>query len=237
VKTWEGVAEKQKTARRAPQALYSELDIVLRTARDLLTEDVAKIVIDDREEHARLMQFVEAFMPERAGDIELYQGADPIFDEFGIEDEIARSLSRKVPLPSGGYLIIDQAEALTAIDVNTGRFTGKGKDVEETIFQTNLEAAKEITYQLRFRNIGGIIVLDFIEDDLREGLDAISEVEAHFTDSLDTLRADRVTPIKLLDAAEDFRVLNRIEYLMVVVAQLRRRLSQAAGKMRERAPR
>jgi ribonuclease G len=163
VKTWEGVAEKQKTARRAPQALYSELDIVLRTARDLLTEDVAKIVIDDREEHARLMQFVEAFMPERAGDIELYQGADPIFDEFGIEDEIARSLSRKVPLPSGGYLIIDQAEALTAIDVNTGRFTGKGKDVEETIFQTNLEAAKEITYQLRFRNIGGIIVLDFID--------------------------------------------------------------------------
>ncbi len=81
------------------------------------------------------------------------------------------------------------------------------------------------------------VVLDFIEDDLREGLDAISEVEAHFTDILDTLRADKVTPIKLLDAAEDFRVLNRIEYLMVVVAQLRRRLSQAAGKMRERAPR
>jgi ribonuclease G len=102
-------------------------------------------------------------MPERAGDVELYEGSDPIFDEFGIEDEIARSLSRKVPLPSGGYLIIDQAEALTAIDVNTGRFTGKGKDVEETILQTNLEAAKEISYQLRFRNIGGLIVLDFID--------------------------------------------------------------------------
>ena len=163
VKTWETVAERQKSAKRAPQLLYAELDIVLRTARDLLTEDVAKIVIDDREEHARLKQFVDSFMPERAGDVELYDGSDPIFDEFGIEDEIARSLSRKVPLPSGGYLIIDQAEALTAIDVNTGRFTGKGKDVEETIFQTNLEAAKEISYQLRFRNIGGLIVLDFID--------------------------------------------------------------------------
>ncbi|AKF06153.1 Rne/Rng family ribonuclease [Sandaracinus amylolyticus] len=163
VKTWEGIADKQKSARKAPQLLYSELDIILRTARDLLTEDVGKIVIDDREEYLRLMQFVEAFMPERAGDIELYSGSDPIFDEFGIEDEIARSLSRKVPLPSGGYLIIDQAEALTAIDVNTGRFTGKGKDVEETILQTNLEAAKEIPYQLRFRNLGGLIVLDFID--------------------------------------------------------------------------
>jgi ribonuclease G len=163
VKTWEAICEKQKRTTKAPQLLYSELDIVLRTARDLFTEDVAKIVIDDRDEYARLMEFVESFMPERARDIELYQGSDPIFDEFGIEDEIARSLSRKVPLPSGGYLIIDQAEALTAIDVNTGRFTGKGQDVEETILQTNLEAAKEICYQLRFRNIGGLIVLDFID--------------------------------------------------------------------------
>ncbi len=163
VKTWEGVADKQKTVKRAPACLYEELDIVLRSARDLLTEDVKKIVIDDAQEHARLLAFVEAFMPERAKDIELYQGSEPVFDEFGIEDEIARSLARKVPLPSGGYLIIDQAEALTAIDVNTGRFTGKGKDVEETILQTNLEAAKEISYQLRFRNIGGLIVLDLID--------------------------------------------------------------------------
>src|SRR6185436_1937074 len=91
------------------------------------------------------------------------EGRDPIFDEYGIEDEISRSLARKVPLPSGGYLIIDQAEALSAIDVNTGRFTGKGKDVEDTILHTNLEAVKEIAYQLRFRNIGGLIVLDFID--------------------------------------------------------------------------
>ncbi|HJL14594.1 MAG TPA: Rne/Rng family ribonuclease [Sandaracinaceae bacterium LLY-WYZ-13_1] len=165
VKTWDEVVEKQKKAKKAPQLLYSELDIVCRTARDLFTEDVEKIIIDDAEEYARLDKFVASFMPERAGDVELYEGGDPIMDAFGLEDEIARSLSRKVPLPSGGYLIIDQAEALTAIDVNTGRFTGKGKNVEETIFQTNLEAVKEIGYQLRFRNIGGLIVLDFIDMD------------------------------------------------------------------------
>ena len=163
VKTWEKVVEKQKATKKAPALLYSELDLVCRTARDLFTEDVSKIIIDDPEEHQRLRAFVEAFMPERAAHVELYEGSDPIMDAFGLEEEIARALARKVPLPSGGYLIIDQAEALTAIDVNTGRFTGKGRDVEETIFQTNLEAVKEIGYQLRFRNIGGLIVLDFID--------------------------------------------------------------------------
>jgi ribonuclease G len=163
VKTWNETMKKRETVSRAPALLYDDLDVILRAARDLFTEDVAKIIIDSPREHERLVKFVEDFMPERAGDVELYSGSEPVYDEYGIEDEIARALSRKVPLPSGGYLIIDQAEALTAIDVNTGRFTGKGKDVEETIFQTNLEAVKEIAYQLRFRNIGGLIVLDFID--------------------------------------------------------------------------
>jgi ribonuclease G len=163
VKTWNETMKKRETISRAPALLYDDLDVILRAARDLFTEDVAKIVIDSPREHERLVKFVEDFMPERAGDVELYSDSEPVYDEYGIEDEIARALSRKVPLPSGGYLIIDQAEALTAIDVNTGRFTGKGKDVEETIFQTNLEAVKEIAYQLRFRNIGGLIVLDFID--------------------------------------------------------------------------
>jgi ribonuclease G len=106
------------------------------------------------------------FMPERVKDIVLYAGDEPIFDAYGIEDEIARALSRKVPLPSGGYLIIDQAEALTAIDVNTGRYVGKGsKDLEDTLLKTNLEAVEEIAYQLRFRNLGGLIVLDLIDMD------------------------------------------------------------------------
>ena len=163
VKQWEGVAERRAQVKKVPALIYEDLDIILRIARDYLTEDVQKIVIDSPKEFERLRNFVGVFLPERIDSVEFYQGRDPIFDEYGIEDEIARALSRRVPLPSGGYLIIDQAEALSAIDVNTGRFTGKGRDVEETIYQTNLEAVEEIAYQLRFRNIGGLIVLDFID--------------------------------------------------------------------------
>jgi ribonuclease G len=163
VQLWGEVAKKREGA-KAPHTLLSELDIVLKTARDLLTDEVDQLVIDDKAQYDRLHRFVEAFMPERLKDIEYYSGEEPIFDAYGIEDEISRALSRKVPLPSGGYLIIDEAEALTAIDVNTGRFVGKGsKDMEETILKTNLEAVQEIAYQLRFRNIGGLIILDLID--------------------------------------------------------------------------
>jgi ribonuclease G len=163
VQLWGEVAKKRDGA-KAPATLLSELDIVLKTARDLLTDEVDQLVIDDKGQYDRLHRFVEAFMPERLKDIVYYDGEEPIFDAYGIEDEIARALSRKVPLPSGGYLIIDEAEALTAIDVNTGRFVGKGsKDMEETILKTNLEAVQEIAYQLRFRNIGGLIILDLID--------------------------------------------------------------------------
>jgi ribonuclease G len=164
VRLWEEVAKKRDSGGKAPTPLYQELDLVLKTARDLFTDDIAQIVIDDREQYHRLVRFVEMFMPERVKDIVLYSGDEPIFDAYGIEDEIGRALSRKVPLPSGGYLIIDQAEALTAIDVNTGRYVGKGsKDLEDTLFKTNLEAVEEIAYQLRFRNLGGLIVLDLID--------------------------------------------------------------------------
>ena len=166
VRLWEEVAKKRDSEGRAPAQLYQELDLVLKTARDLFTDDIAQIVIDDREQYHRLVRFVEMFMPERAKDIVLYGDDEPIFDAYGIEDEIGRALSRKVPLPSGGHLIIDQAEALTAIDVNTGRYVGKGsKDLEDTLFKTNLEAVEEIAYQLRFRNLGGLIVLDLIDMD------------------------------------------------------------------------
>lgn len=169
VKTWEDcqakheATQKQRRRKKGPVLLHEEPDLRLRAARDMFKEDVDEIVVDDPKEFERIKGFLELFLPERAGDVHLYVGDEPLFDEYGIEDEIARSLSRRVPLKSGGYLIIDQAEALTAIDVNTGRFTGKGKDVEQTIFQTNLEAVEEIGYQLRFRNIGGLIVLDFID--------------------------------------------------------------------------
>jgi ribonuclease G len=163
VKVWEETSRRHDGA-RSPTVLYTELDLVLKVARDLFTDEIQTIVIDDREQYGRLVRFIEMFMPERAGHIELYQGDEPIFDAYGIEDEIGRALSRKVPLPSGGYLIIDQAEALTAIDVNTGRFVGKGsRDLEETAMKTNLEAVDEIAYQLRFRNIGGLVILDLID--------------------------------------------------------------------------
>ena len=163
VRLWGEIAKKRETA-KAPALLSSELDLVLKVARDLFTDDVDEVVIDDKQQYERLCRFVEMFAPERLKDVKLYDEEEPIFDEYGIEDEIGRALSRKVPLPSGGYLIIDQAEALTAIDVNTGRFVGKGsKDMEETILKTNLEAVHEIAYQLRFRNIGGLIILDLID--------------------------------------------------------------------------
>jgi ribonuclease G len=163
VRVWAEVCKRREQA-TVPQELYTELDLVLKVARDLFTDEVSRIVIDDRDQYNRLVRFVEMFLPERVKDIELYAGDEPIFDAYGIEDEIARALSRKVPLPSGGSLIVDQAEALTAIDVNTGRYVGKGsKDLEETALKTNLEAVEEIAYQLRFRNIGGLVILDLID--------------------------------------------------------------------------
>ncbi|MDP9000032.1 MAG: Rne/Rng family ribonuclease [Myxococcota bacterium] len=163
VRLWGEVAKNREGA-KAPKLLCSELDIVLKTARDLFTDDVDELVIDDKAQYDRLCRFVEMFMPERMKDVVSFTEDEPIFDAYGIEDEIARALSRKVPLPSGGYLVLDEAEALTAIDVNTGRFVGKGsKDMEETILKTNLEAVQEIAYQLRFRNIGGLIILDLID--------------------------------------------------------------------------
>ncbi|MBK8214905.1 MAG: Rne/Rng family ribonuclease [Myxococcales bacterium] len=164
VRLWGEIAKKKETAGKAPNLLMSELDLVLKVARDLFTDEVEQVVVDDRYQYERLCRFVEMFAPDRVKDVLYYDEEEPIFDAYGISDEIGRALSRKVPLPSGGYLIIDQAEALTAIDVNTGRFVGKGsKDMEETILKTNLEAVNEIAYQLRFRNIGGLIILDLID--------------------------------------------------------------------------
>ncbi len=164
VRLWGEIAKKKEEGAKAPALLSSELDLVLKVARDLFTDDVAEVVIDDKHQYDRLCRFVEMFAPDRLKNVVHYTEDEPIFDAYGIEDEIARALSRKVPLPSGGHLVIDQAEALTAIDVNTGRFVGKGsKDMEETILKTNLEAVNEIAYQLRFRNIGGLIILDLID--------------------------------------------------------------------------
>jgi ribonuclease G len=166
IKLWNSIVKKNETA-KAPSLLYGDLDLVLRSVRDLFTADVEKLIIDSKSEYERLTKFVKAFMPDFGGKIELYEGRDPIFDGYGLEREIDRALQRKVFLKSGGSLIVDEGEALTAIDVNTGKFVGK-KSLEDTITITNLEAAKEVAEQLRLRNIGGMIIVDFIDMDRQQ---------------------------------------------------------------------
>ncbi len=160
-RTWQEIRTRAaQTA--APALLYSDLDIVLRCVRDMLSPDVDEIVLDSASEAVRTRDFVRKFMPGMEARVRLYEDAEPIFDRYGVEEQIARATEPKVWLKSGGYLVIDQGEALTMIDVNTGRFVGK-RSQEETVYQTNLEAAVEIVSQLRLRNIGGIIIIDFID--------------------------------------------------------------------------
>lgn len=158
---WNTIVEKQEKA-KPPALLYQDLSLVLRSVRDLMSPDIDRLVVDSEEEYKAVLNFMQQFMPDLANRVEFYNKETPLFDIYGIETEINRALGKKVWLKSGGYLIIDQSEALTAIDINTGRFVGRD-DFEETILQTNLEAAEEIAYQLRLRNIGGIIIIDFID--------------------------------------------------------------------------
>jgi ribonuclease G len=171
IQVWnEIIRTKDKVS--APALLHPDLDLILRATRDLFTADVGKLVIDDRDEYERILRFVHEQAPHLERQIELYSGEEPIFDAYGIEQELKRAAQRKVWLKSGGYIIIDQAEALTAIDVNSGRYVGK-KNLEETITKINVEAAKEIVYQLRLRNIGGIIIIDFIDMDKPQNRDKV----------------------------------------------------------------
>jgi ribonuclease G len=163
IKLWNEIVKRSESG-RCPALIYNDLDLLLRTVRDMFTPDVEKLIIDSRAEYDRVKKFIAALMPDFTGHIELYEGADPIFDGYGIEIEIDRALERKVWLKSGGYLIVDEMEALTAIDVNTGRFVGKSS-LEDTITKTNLEACREVAEQLRIRSIGGMIVVDFIDMD------------------------------------------------------------------------
>jgi Rne/Rng family ribonuclease len=158
VSLWDGVLQRAKK-NSSPSLLHTDLNVVYRTLRDSLSKEVRKLVVNEREEYRQIRQFVKSYLPKFYSLIEYYGAAQPIFDHFGIENEIERALGHKVWLPSGGSLIIDQTEALTAIDVNTGRFVGK-ESHEQTILRTNLEAVEEIVHQLQLRNIGGIIIIE-----------------------------------------------------------------------------
>ncbi len=174
---WENI-QKRKERTSAPALLHNELDLIFRVIRDAFTRDIDRMVIDAPEEYQRVREFVDSYIPQLNRYVKLYDHDEPVFDHFGVEIEISRALGRKVWLKSGGYIIIDQTEALTTIDINTGRYVGK-RTLEDTILKTNLEAVREVAYQLRLRNIGGIIILDFIdmerEDNRRKVYAALQE--------------------------------------------------------------
>jgi ribonuclease G len=163
-KIWTEMRQRNESS-RAPAVLYREQSIVSRLLRDLLTEDYQAIRIDNQTEHLRVVELVERIMPNLAPKVKLYSKPYPIFDEYGVQAEIDKALKSKVWLKSGGSIVINQTEALVAIDVNTGRFVGKKSSgrLEDTIVKTNLEAVKEIVRQIRLRDLGGIIVLDLID--------------------------------------------------------------------------
>ena len=192
---WTEIRQKMES-RRAPAVLFQEQSLVIKLLRDLLTDDYSAIRIDDEQEHRRVIALVERIMPALLTRVKLYTKTFPIFEEYGVQAEIDKALRSKVWLKSGGYLVINQTEALVAIDVNTGRYVGKRTGrLEDTIVKTNLEAVKEIVRQIRLRDLGGIIVLDLIDMEEKKNRQKVfQEVEKE-------LRRDR-SPSKALQVSD-----------------------------------
>jgi ribonuclease G len=177
--------------RPAPALIHHDLQLVERILRDQVTETFKTIWVDAQEDYERILGFVERFQPQLVGRVKLYTRSTPIFEEFGISQELEKALRPKVWLKSGGYIVINQTEALVAIDVNTGKYVGKSNRLEDTIVKTNLDAVKEIVRQIRLRDLGGIIVVDFIDMDERKNRQRVMQ-------ALDeALREDRA-PSKIL---------------------------------------
>ena len=183
VRLWETIRKRSEST-AAPVLIHRELSLSLRAVRDLFSSESDRIAVDSQEEHDRIRSFASQFFPRIQDRIELFGGPEPIFDHYGIEIEVTRALDKKVWLKSGGYIVIEQTEALTVVDVNTGKYVGRSS-LEETTAKINLEAVKEIVYQLRLRNIGGIIIIDFIDMKSEENREKV------YNALVDTLRADR----------------------------------------------
>jgi ribonuclease G len=197
-KIWKDAQKQQETA-KAPSLIYNDLTFIQRALRDITDEDVNKIIVDTKINFKQVEKFVNRYLPSMKGKIHLYENEQPLFEHYNIDVEIERALSNKVYLRSGGSLNIDQTEALVSIDVNTGKFVGK-RTLEETILKTNLEAIKEVAYQLRVRNCGGIIIIDFIDMEKEENREQVYSV------LLEALKKDRaktnVLPISGLGLVE-----------------------------------
>ena len=171
IRVWDKV-QARRSEDKVPALLHASLPLAMRTVRDLVWQKVNKIRIDSKETYELVTSFARELMPDALERIEHYPGGRPIFDLYDVEEEIQRALQKRVPLKSGGYLIVDQTEAMTTIDVNTGSFVGQ-RNLEETIFKTNLEAAATLAHQLRVRNLGGIIIVDFIDMGVEDHKDQV----------------------------------------------------------------
>ena len=174
VATWAEIESRAKSA-KAPALLYEEPELELRVIRDLFNREINRCIVDDADIEANLRSYIRQTTPDLDHRLELYRGDLPIFEEFRVLEQIRKSLDRKVWLSSGGHIVIDRTEAMTVVDVNTGKFVGKS-NLEETVFRTNREAAIEIARQLRLRDIGGIIVIDFIDMENLENRDEVLNV-------------------------------------------------------------
>lgn len=184
LRIWESIQERA-THVKAPSILHQDLGMILRVIRDLHSHNLKKIIIDEETVFRKTEQFLKEYLPEQGCEAVFFDEKDPIFEVYGIEIDIAKLSHKKIWLKSGGYIVFDYTEALTVIDVNTGRYLGR-KDLEDTILRTNLEAVKEIAYQVRLRNIGGIIVVDFIDMERKESREMVYQA------LVDVLKKDRI---------------------------------------------
>ncbi|GAB4245179.1 MAG: Rne/Rng family ribonuclease [Thermoleophilia bacterium] len=197
-KLWAAVRRRLETA-EAPAMVYSEAELPMKIVRDLVNEDFTQILVDDEPLLKKIHGFLQATTPELADRLELYRGSRPLFETYGLEAEIEKALERRVDLPSGGYLVIDHTEAMTVVDVNTGRYVGR-KFLEDTILKTNLEACREVVRQMRIRDIGGIIVIDFIDMARRENREQVlAALEAELAKDRTKTYVVELSPLGLVE--------------------------------------
>ncbi len=198
LKIWDKIKKKYESS-KAPKLLYKELGLIFRIIRDFYSLDVEEIIVNNRDDYNELKNFIESYLPKFKNKLVFYSNSEPLFEKYNIEHDISKIFKRKIWLKSGGYITIDKTEALTAIDVNTGRFVGE-KELEETVFQTNVEAAKEIAYQIRLRNIGGLIVIDFIDMNKKEYREKVYEIlENEFKKDRSKVKIQKISELGIVE--------------------------------------
>lgn len=212
---WDNITRRYNHV-SAPALVHKDLGIVFQTVRDTLSENTNRFIIDSKSEYEEALEFVQMISPDLASRVQLFDGTSPIFDHYSVEKEVDNLLRSKISLPSGGTIVIQEAESLCAIDVNTGRFTGS-QSQEETVTQTNIEAAEEVARQLRLRNIGGIVVIDFI--DMRKAKNRQKVVEALESATSRDRAKIKILPITRLGLVEMTRERKR-ESMLSAVCQI-----------------